>query len=225
MKRLVILFSALAVAASLFAQERPQKDTEATPLPEDLQALHTASALAIYGYKNGSASALVEAAKIFASTPTQEMEVTAGSTPTQEIPAGIGFSNDPKQLIADAKELAGKDKQMQKYIKKVEKSLGEVTRGAIGGPTLTGSLISSYGTDRYRIKFAGGRRANVILEATNQISDLDLYIYDDNGNLICYDDSSSSEASLSFTPRRDSYFVITIVNCGILPNGYVVATN
>jgi hypothetical protein len=209
----------------LFAQERPQKDTLSSPIPEELQALRTASSLAMYGYKNESASALVEAAKIFNSVPTQEMEVREDSSPTREITPGIGLSFDPKQLIADAKEMAGRDKELLAYIKKVEKTIGRAKRGAIGGPVIKTSMVLTLSTDRYLVKFAGGRKASVILEASSDISDLDLYIYDENENLICYDDDASSECALTFTPRRDGYFIIAIVNNGLLPNPYLLCTN
>ncbi len=225
MKRIIICLFLLAVSFSLFAQARPQKDTLSTPIPEELQALRTASSLAMYGYKNESASALVEAAKIFNSIPTQEMTVREGSSPTREITPDSGVSFDPKQLIADAKEMAGRDKELTKYIEKVEKTIGKAKRGAVGGPVIKTSMVLTFSTDRYIIKFEGQRKANVLLEASSDISDLDLYIYDENENLIRYDDDASSECALSFTPRRDGYFIIEIVNNGLLPNPYLLCTN
>lgn len=224
MKRIVTLLSVLAVSATLFAQERPPKDTLSTPLPEEIQALRTASSLAMYGYKNESASALVEAAKIFNSIPTQEMEVREGSSPTREITPGSGVSFDPKQLIADAKGMAGRDKELLAYINKVEKMIGRAKRGAIGGPVIKTSMVLTLSTDQYIVKFEGRRKANVILEGTD-ISDLDLYIYDENDNLICYDADATSECALSFTPYWDGYFIIAIVNNGLLPNPYLLCTN
>lgn len=224
MKRIVTILSVLAVSATLFAQERPPKDTLSTPLPEEMQALRTASSLAMYGYKNESASALVEAAKIFNSIPTQEMEVREGSSPTREITPGSGVSFDPKQLIADAKGMAGRDKELLAYINKVEKTIGRAKRGAIGGPVIKTSMVLTLSTDQYIVKFEGRRKANVILEGTD-ISDLDLYIYDENDNLICYDDDATSECALTFTPYWDGYFIIAIVNNGLLPNPYLLCTN
>ena len=225
MKKLLTIVFAMTVSLALFAQTRPEKDPESTPIPEDMQALRTASSLAMYGYKNESASALVEAAKIFNSIPTQEMEVREDSTPTHEITPGSGVSFDPKQLIADAKEMAGRDKELIKYIEKVEKTIGKAKRGAVGGPFIKTSIVLTLSTDRYLVKFEGKRKANVLLEATNEISDLDLYIYDENENLVCYDDDASSECALSFTPRRDGYFIIVVVNNGLLPNPYLLCTN
>ena len=224
MKKIIVSLSLLAVSFSLFAQARPQKDTLSSPIPEELQALRTASSLAMYGYKNESASALVEAAKIFNSVPTQEMEVREDSSPTREITPGSGVSFDPKQLIADAKEMAGRDKELLAYINKVEKTIGRAKRGAIGGPVIKTSMVLTLSTDQYLIKFAGGRKASVVLEGTD-ISDLDLYIYDENENLICYDDDATSECALSFTPRWDGYFIIAVVNNGLLPNPYLLCTN
>lgn len=225
MKRIIISLSLLVVSLSLLAQARPQKDTLSSPIPEELQALRTASSLAMYGYKNESASALVEAAKIFNSVPTQEMVVREGSSPTREITPGSGVSFDPKQLIADAKEMTGRDKELLAYINKVEKTIGRAKRGAVGGPILKTSMVLTLSTDQYIVKFEGGRKANVLLEASSDISDLDLYIYDEYENLVCYDNDYTSECALSFTPRWEGYFIIAIVNNGLLPNPYLLCTN
>ena len=224
MKKLLIIVFATTISLSLFAQTRPPKDTTAAPIPEEMQALRTASSLAMYGYKNESASALVEAAKIFNSIPTQEMTVREDSTPTREITPGSGVSFDPKQLIADAKEMAGLDKELTKYIEKVEKTIGKAKRGAVGGPVIKTSMVLTLSTDQYLVKFEGGRKATVIVEGTD-VSDIDLYIYDENENLITYDDDATSECAVSFTPRWTGYFIIAIVNNGLIPNPYLLCTN
>ena len=224
MTRLLTVLLVLSLSFTLFAQTRPQKDTLSSPIPEEMQALRTASSLAMYGYKNESASALVEAAIIFNSISTQEMEVKDGSAPTREIQPGSGVSFDPKQLIADAKDLAGRDKELLAYINKVEKTIGKAKRGAIGGPLVKTSMVLTLSTDQYFAKFAGGRKATVVLEGTD-VSDLDLYVYDENENLICYDDDATSECAVTFTPRWDGYFIIQVVNCGLIPNPYLLCTN
>ena len=224
MKRIIISLLLLAVSFSLFAQTRPQKDTLSSPIPEEMQALRTASSLAMYGYKNESASALVEAAKIFNSIPTQEMVVGEKSSPTREIKPDSGVSFDPKQLIADAKKMAGRDKELTSYIQKVEKTIGKAKRGAVGGPFVKTSMVLTLSTDQYLVKFEGGRKATVIVEGTD-LSDIDLYVYDENDNLICYDDDASSECAVSFSPRWTGYFIIAIVNNGLIPNPYLLCTN
>ena len=224
MKRIILCLSLLVISFTMFAQARPPKDTLSSPIPEEMQALRTASSLAMYGYKNESASALVEAAKIFNSIPTQEMAVREDSTPTREITPGSGVGFDPKQLIADAKEMAGRDKELTKYIEKVEKTIGKAKRGAVGGPVIKTSMVLTLSTDQYLVKFEGGRKATVIVEGTD-ISDIDLYVYDENENLICYDDDATSECAVSFNPRWTGYFIIQVVNNGLLPNPYLLCTN
>ena len=169
-------------------------------------------------------AALVEAAKIFNSIPTQEMAVREDSTPTREIAPGSGVSFDPKQLIADAKEMAGRDKELTKYIEKVEKTIGKAKRGSVGGPVIKTSMVLTLSTDQYLVKFEGGRKATVIVEGTD-VSDIDLYIYDENENLITYDDDATSECAVSFNPRWTGYFIIAIVNNGLIPNPYLLCTN
>ena len=52
-----------------------------------------------------------------------------------------------------------------------------------------------------------------------------IYIYDENENLITYDDDATSECAVSFNPRWTGYFIIAIVNNGLIPNPYLLCTN
>ena len=226
MKKLFFTLTLLAATVVSFAQTRPQKDTLSAPIPEDIQVLQTAASLARYGYKNNAASALTEAALLFDSVKTQEMVVKEGSSETRAVTPESGISFDPKQLITDAKGMAGKDKELMKYIQKVEKKIGKgKTRGAIGGPVVKTGLVMTLSEDQWIVKFKGGSKAVVTLLATEDISDLDLYVYDEYDNLIGYDNDATSQCVVSFTPRWDGYFYIVVENTGLLPNPYMICTN
>ena len=75
MKKLLLIACLCAFSITAFAQEeKPESNKAASP---EMAALQTAASLAKYGYANYSATALVEAAKIFSETKTQPMDIEA----------------------------------------------------------------------------------------------------------------------------------------------------
>ena len=56
-------------------------------------------------------------------------------------------------------------------------------------------------------------------------TDLDLYVYDQNGNLIDKDVDYTDNCVCTFVPRWTGLFVIKIVNRGSVYNRYVLRTN
>ena len=191
-----------------------------------ISALQTAAGLAKYGYTNYSASALVEAAKIFAETKTQPLDVEAEHGRTESVTEKSNpVSFEPAQLLADAKKFAGKDKAILAYIKRVEKSIvSGSTRGAVGGPKATKEIVLGKDVDSYKIKFWAKELAEVCVSGDGD-TDLDLYVYDENGNLIESDTDYTDECVVRWVPAWTGTFIIKIVNRGALYNNYVIWTN
>ena len=134
MKKFFLIACLCSLSIAAFAQEeKPESNKAASP---EMSALQTAAGLAKYGYANYSATALVEAAKIFAETKTQPMDIEAERGRTETVAdKDNAVSFDPAQLLVDAKKFAGKDKVVLAYVKQVEKSIASgSTRGAVGGP-------------------------------------------------------------------------------------------
>ena len=224
MKKLLLIACFCGITLAAFAQdEKPESNKAASP---EMSALQTAAGLAKYGYANYSATALVEAAKIFSETQTQPMGVEAerGKTETVE-PKDNAVSFDPAQLLADAKKFAGKDKVVLAYVKQVEKSLGSgSTRGAVGGPK--GQRDRVYGKDvnSYQVKFWASELAEVCVSGDGD-TDLDLYVYDANGNLIGSDTDYTDECVVRWVPAWTGTFIIKVVNRGALYNNFAIWTN
>lgn len=219
---LIACFCGLSIAA--FAQdEKPESSKAASP---QMSALQTAAGLAKYGYANYSATALVEAAKIFADTQTQPMEVEAERGKTETVAEkDNAVSFDPAQLLADARKFAGKDKVILAYVNQVEKSLKSgSTRGAVGGPK--GQKDSVYGKDvnSYQVKFWAGELAEVCVSGDGD-TDLDLYVYDANGNLIGSDTDYTDECVVRWVPAWTGTFIIKVLNRGALYNNFAIWTN
>ena len=224
MKKLLLIacFCGLSIAA--FAQEeKPASDKKSSP---ELSALQTAAGLAKYGYENYSATALIEAAKILSETKVQELETKATPGSPQEVQEkSTTLRLKPEDLIADAKKYAGKDKVVLAYAKQVEKSLnGGQTRGAVGGPKYGEGRV--YGKDYvdYSLKFWANELAEVIVIGDGD-NDLDLYVYDANGNLIASDTDYTDQCVCRWVPAWTGTFIIRIINRGAVYSNYAIATN
>jgi hypothetical protein len=79
-------------------------------------------------------------------------------------------------------------------------------------------------TDVYTMRFQGGEDATIILSGDGD-TDLDLYVYDENDNLIGYDDDGTDDCVVSFTPRWTGNFKIKVKNLGDTYNSYTLITN
>lgn len=224
MKKFFLIMSLLSLSVIGFAQEeKAALDKAVSP---ELSALQTAASLAKYGYANYSPTALIEAAKIFAETKTQEGAAvkTSQNTKTGEIKeSAVSFK--PEQLLADAKKFAGKDKVVLAYANQVEKSIkSSSTRGAVGGPCAAEDVVYGKDVNTYEVKFWANELAQVGVSG-NGNTDLDLYVYDANGNLIGSDTDYSDECLVRWVPSWTGTFIIKVVNRGIYNNAFVILTN
>ena len=224
MKRVFVSLGLCLLSVVTFAQE--EKIVSDKPVSPELSALQTATSLAKYGYANYSATALIEAAKILSETEVQDFDAEAiYDTPQNVKEKDEKVSFDPAKLIADAKKFAGKDKVVMAYVKQVEKSLGKkATRGAVGGAKYgEGRVYGKMSTD-YQVKFWANELAEVIVVGDGD-NDLDLYIYDSNGNLIASDSDYTDQCVCRWVPAWTGAFTIRIINRGAIYSDFVIATN
>lgn len=96
--------------------------------------------------------------------------------------------------------------------------------GANGGPKATNETVLSGETDSYVITFNGGELARIAVKGDGD-TDLDLYVYDENGNLIASDTDNTDCCLVSWTPRWTGKFTVRVVNRGNVYNNYRIATN
>lgn len=195
---------------------------------QEIGAIRTATELAKYGYEVESASALIEAAQIFISIQTQELgaEMEAGAQNENET-AKQDKSLDPKDLLAKAKEFAFDDELLLGMIARVESkmtAMAEGTRGAIGGPKEGRGTVYANSYTYYTQKFWANEIAEVLVSGDGD-TDLDLYVYDENGNLIESDTDYTDDCYVRFCPKWTGPFRIKIVNRGGVYNNYIILTN
>jgi hypothetical protein len=204
---------------------------KATAQSQAISDLALANSLAAYGRKNKSAAALVSAARILASTRTAELEAKKESKPNEkagkgkdERPESAAADNSPKALLAEAVKLAPDDESIAAQAKQVEALLAESPRGAFPYPKEGQGVVAGYTTDYYVVDYRGGELATVSVSGDGY-TDLDLYVYDENDNLITYDESYSDQCFCSWAPIWTGPFTIYVKNNGASYNRYTIWTN
>lgn len=178
-----------------------------------------------YGRLNKSPDALIFAASILKTTFNDKVLVekeTEGGQPDS------GTKNSKSNLNADtflkeAKLLAKGDKNLLGRIAAVAK-MEPKERGAIGGPKRGTTEVKSYGTDVVNLRFKGGENA-VITVTGDGDTDLDLFVYDESGNLVGSDTGGSDDCRVRFFPKWSGVFKIKIKNLGNVYNHYTLVTN
>jgi len=96
--------------------------------------------------------------------------------------------------------------------------------GRVPGPFQHRDSVKAHETDVYTMTFRGGEDA-VILVRGDHDTDLDLYVYDEFGNLVAKDDDSSDSCKVVFTPLFTARFTVKVVNHGSVYNEYAIETN
>ena len=230
----ILFFSIIALGAVMVSCNKPAQATEekaeiTKPASQEISAIRTANDLAKYGYEVESASALIEAANILASVPTQalEAETEIGAKTENEVAKTSEKSLCPKALLAAAKEFAYDDEVLLGMIAKVETKLAaqaEGTRGAVGGPKYAYGRVNARSYTYYYCKFWDNEIAEVVVSGDGD-TDLDLYVYDENGNLITSDTDYTDDCYVRWVPAWTGTFKIKIVNRGGVYNNYVLLTN
>ena len=230
MKKIGLFLFGAFIATLAFAQSEmdEKKAVIEQEASADISAIQTANALAKYGYANDSASALIEAAEILAQVPTQKLDATVeqqGKSAEGE-KAASKTAYTAEKLLMDGKKLAGKDKSLAKWISKVEKLVkNSGTRGAVGGPKYQYSwAYGGGGKTRFNIPFYANESAEIYIDSIDY-ADLDLYVYDENWNLIAKDTSYDLDCYVRFYPRWTGRFYVIIKNTSRWDSCFQIFTN
>ena len=185
----------------------------------------TAVNLAAYGRESKNALALVVAAQMLKDAPAQ-------SAPQEKITEGTAAKESAKEpraalsaetLLAEASSIAADDLQLMAAVENEQKRPGK-TRGDVTGPNEHGDRVRAGQNDIYNITFRGNESAEILVVGDGD-TDLDLYIYDENGNLIESDTDYSDSCYVEWTPRWTGNFKVKIKNLGSVYNEYVLLTN
>lgn len=107
----------------------------------------------------------------------------------------------------------------------VAMAAGAATAGALRGKETTVATVRANFTDTWRVTFVGGEEAVVAIVGDGD-TDLDLYVYDDNGHLITFSEGRTDRERVSFRPIFTGQFAIKVVNRSrVMSNRYAIAWN
>lgn len=221
MKKLIlsclVMFSTLAMA-----QEVPTKEPMQGNPSKEMEAHRLANQLVRYGYSQQQALPLINALQIMSESQTQTFtgEKVEGESTTKE----SALSFDAKKIIEDARDFADGDENLLAMITKIENESSAGHRGAVGGPCRQVETLYANRYITYNCSFVANRTAEIAVSGDGD-TDLDLYVYDSNGNLIASDTDYSDDCYVRWTPRWTGRYVIKVVNNGGVANRFVLLTN
>ena len=89
--------------------------------------------------------------------------------------------------------------------------------------TTTEECVLANSNDIYEVKCYAGEECAVLVSGDGD-TDLDLYIYDQYGNLVAYDDDTTDTMYASWKAKRSGIYKIKIVNRGSVRNYYTMWT-
>jgi len=254
MKRSLITLAVLAATSGMYTQpiladdkpapseQHPANVSMEKGKPgnsETVATLSDAERLVAYARDNESPTAMLTAVQMIERISVQENAAKLGAkkseaqpaskTPDKEAKKGEtpAPTLDPVKLLAEAATWAKGDEHMTALIavEKAKATAGHVgTLGATKGPVVHNDSVNSRSIDTYNIAFDGGEIARVSVIGDGD-TDLDLYVYDMNGNLIIKDDGPTDHCGVWFVPNYTSTFTIRVVNNGYVYNRYLLITN
>ena len=175
--------------------------------------------LIAYGRSEQSPQALILAAEIIGTTPIKAGEDDQFQQEQGQQAADVEAAEvSPAALLAEADRMAD-DENVRALAQSVERRLAERSRGEIDGPRQLSGGVGPNGNATWNGVFRGGELASVTVAGYGD-ADLDLYIYDDRGNLIVQDTSPDFNPTCTWTPIYTGKFTMQIVNCSPNSAGY-----
>ena len=195
-----------------------------TPMNANISDLQLASKLAEWGRANKAPEGLALAAKIVAGVASKDMPAEA-AVKTSEGPAAAKSSKKDKpelttgSLMTEAKALAGKNEKSLAAVAAIAAMPGKSRGPATGVPVLHKDKVKARQSDSYTVKLKGREKTQIGVIGDGD-TDLDLYIYDENNNLVTKDVDSTDRCYVAVTPKWTGNFRIVIKNRGKVYNRY-----
>ena len=227
MKKVFLVLSMIAMSINSFAQEVEAKEELKGEVSESLASVRLANDLLRYGYTNKSTLALIDALQIFSENPTQPLKTerqgdAVDTSKTEGKKAQVAF--DYETVLADAKKFADGDQNLLAVIENIDAEAKGAQRGAVNGPSRHYDSVNGNSTDTYNISFIANSLAEIVVSGDGD-TDLDLYVYASNGNLIVKDNDYTDDCYVRWYPKWTGRFIVKIVNRGPVYNRYVIVTN
>ena len=227
---IAVLASVLMITGIGFAKDKANESTDKPVVSAEAQAaedLALAGEVAEYGRRADNPLALVVAAQIMKNTPAKEEDRAKATEGKAAEESGQKSSelDTPDSLLAEAKAMAEEDRNslVVGLVDKESKIVAQ--RGRVGGAIRHVDTVRVGMTDVYQgVRFRGGREAVVGVIGDGDC-DLDLFVYDEGGNLIGSDTDLSDRCVVSWTPAWTGPFTIKVKNLGNVYAHYALVSN
>lgn len=214
-----ILFGAtMAAAPSVQAEGQAEGQAQTSTA---LQRAQMSASLYIEGVAQSDPILIMAAAKLRKSLNLTETD----RTPDHNGAAGDTDADAPitwEQMLDTAEQLSLGDESLLGLIEdiRVERSKGVAT-----GQVYSISSIRAGGTDTYPpLAYTGGEYAEVYVEGQAN-TDLNLFVHDTQGRLVCSDTDISAIAYCGWRPAVTGGFTIFVINKGGAASSYSLITN
>ena len=213
----------LCFTASVSMAGSPNVDasSKATdPKAASIEMISLARTIISYGMKEKDSMALMLGLKMLKTQSVKDNRAAASKDeklsgqPYQE-----ALNNTQETLVKHARKFSSGDKTMLAIIDDVAAMSSRGAGGQIYVGEVAGGVVNEHVFD-----FNAGELAAVYVEGDGSV-DLDLMVFDDNGNLICADTDNTDVGFCQWTPAHKGRFVLKIDNIGSQKNEYVLMTN
>lgn len=201
--------------------------------------LSQATSLVSYARENESALAMLTAVQMLERVQVQDNAQRVGTKKSglqnqgEQVKEGKKGNTpaptlDPQQLLAEAKPWAKDNANLTALIDsemaKAKAGTASGTLGSTRGAIAHRDSVNARSYDDYAISFYGGEVARIAVVGDGD-TDVDLYVYDENGHLIAKDDDRTAECVVEFVPRWTGPFRVRVVNNGYVYSNYILMTN
>ncbi|WP_126623142.1 hypothetical protein [Oceaniglobus ichthyenteri] len=173
------------------------------------------------GADQGDALLIIAAAKLRKQVLVERIERVPerdGKAPTGTADPALTW----EAMLQTAQDLSVDDPQLTGLIDDVR---AETFKGVRTGRVESYTRIRPGGTDTYRpLEFSVGQYADVYVEGSGD-ADLNLYIRDAQGRLVCSDTDISAIAYCGWEPTRAQAYAVEVRNKGRVASAYKLMTN
>jgi hypothetical protein len=218
----------LAEDADRTGTNRSAESTAATtPQAAGVEKAKLSADLAAYARQSSNPVAMLLAAQLESEVGGSETPREKMSEPTGEAHAGDSAAKTERPratadtLFAEARTLARGDSEL---IARIDRTAQRQSKGRVPGPARHVDRVDARTNDWYTIPFRGGEQARLAVVGDGD-TDLDLYVYDENGNLVCSDTDYTDRLVCAWNPVWTGNFRVKISNLGRVYNEYVLLTN
>lgn len=204
----LVVTAALMVPAAAETNTGTNRVERSAPRPGTIQAYALAHELYAFGKATKNALAVVTAAAMLARvnpTDTKREKTTEGTPAANGGKKPTRSNPDLAAMLATARELAGNN---QTLLAMIDDLAASGSRTALDGPHRTTTGVLGKTTDVFRVTYKGGEAAEVFIQGDGD-TDLDLFVFDENGNEVCRDQVHDDTFQYcKWTPRWTGPFEI-----------------